>query len=79
MELGEGLDGDINDSTGAAKKKSVKFIKAKAKFCLSLRYNGDESYLYVNKAETYKFNGKDNTSWYNFCLESISNDMQKMI
>ena len=79
MELGEGLDGGINDSTGAAEKKSVKFIKPKAKFCLSLRYNGDESYLYVNKAENCKFNAKDNISWYNFCLESISNDIQKMI
>ena len=24
-------------------------------FCLSLHYNGDESYLYVDKTETCKF------------------------
>ena len=43
-------------------------------FCLSLHYNGDESYLYVDKTETCKFKANDNTSWYNFCLGSISKD-----
>ena len=27
------------------------FSKAKTKFCLILHYNGDESYLYINKTE----------------------------
>ena len=31
------------------KKISINFSKAKAKFCLSLQCNGDESHLYVNK------------------------------
>ena len=32
------------------------FIKGKTKFCLSLHYNSDENYLYVNKTEICKFN-----------------------
>ena len=46
-------------------------------FCLSLHYNGGESYLYVDKTETCKFKANDNTSWYNFCLGSISKDYTK--
>ena len=31
---------------------------------------------YVNKTEIYKFKAKDNISWYNFCLGSISQDFK---
>ena len=51
--------------------------KAKIKFCSNLHYNGDESYLYVNKTEICKFKANDNVSWYNFCLGSISKDFTK--
>ena len=33
------------------KKSSINFDKPETKFCLSLYYNGDESYLNVNKTE----------------------------
>ena len=33
------------------KKFSINFSKANTKVCLSLHYNDDESYLYVNKTE----------------------------
>ena len=46
-------------------------------FCLSLHCNGDESYLYVNKTEIFKFKAKDNISWCNFCLGSVSKDFTK--
>ena len=59
------------------KKICVNFGKANTKFCLSLRYNGDESYLYVNKTEICKCNAKDNISWYNLCLGSVSKDFTK--
>ena len=42
-----------------------------------MNYNGDESYLYVNKKEIYKLKAKYNISWYNFCLGSISQDFTK--
>ena len=71
--LGEGPTEGINGSAGSAgKKNSINFSKTNTKFCLSWYYNGDESYFYVNKNETYKFKAKDNISWFNFCLGSIS-------
>ena len=39
---------------------------------LKWHYNGDGSYLYVNKTEIYKFKAKDNISWHNVCLGSVS-------
>ena len=51
--------------------------KAKTKFCLSLHYNGANSYLYVNKTESHKFKAHDNILWNEFCLESISKDFKK--
>ena len=32
---------------------------------------------YVNKTEIYNFKAKDNISWYNFCLGSVSKDFTK--
>ena len=37
------------------KEISINFSKTDTKFCLSLHYNGDESYLYLNKTEICKF------------------------
>ena len=42
-----------------------------------MHYHGGESYLDVNKTEISKFKAKDNTSEYNFCLGSISQDFTK--
>ena len=48
LVLGEGPTDDIDNSVGAAEKKfSIDFTKAKPKFCLSLNYNDDSSYLFV--------------------------------
>ena len=50
LVLGEGLTQGVNGSTDTAEKKnSINFSKPNAKFCLSLHYNADESYLNVNK------------------------------
>ena len=44
--LGEGPTSDINWSFGSSEKKfSINFSKAKTKLCLSLHYNGDNSYF----------------------------------
>ena len=60
------------------KKISINFSEANKKCCLSLHYNGDESYLYVNKINISKCKAKDgNVSWFNFCLGSISKDFAK--
>ena len=51
--------------------------KANTKFCLSWQYNRNESYLYLNKTDIYKFITKTNISWYNICLVKVSKDFAK--
>ena len=38
---------------------SINFTKVNTTFCLSLHYNGANSYLFVNGTEIYKFTAKD--------------------
>ena len=49
---------DITTLT-AKKKYSIKFTENNKKFCLSLHYNGANSYLLVNGTEIIKFKTKD--------------------
>ena len=50
----------INGTTIYAEKTySINFTKSRARFCLSLHYNGDNSYLFVNATEICKFKAKD--------------------
>ena len=78
LGLGIGPTKDINGSFGVAEKEFViNFSKANTNFCLSLHYNGDESYLHVNKTGIYKFKARDNVSWYNFYLRNVSKDFTK--
>ena len=47
----------------------------KKKFCLSLHYNGANSYLLVNGTEIYKFKAKDSEIVASpLCLGNISKD-----
>ena len=43
----------------AEKMHSINFTVTNKKFCLSLHYNGANSYLFVNGGEIYKFKAKD--------------------
>ena len=52
----QGLD---NTTIYAEKLYSVNFTENNNKFCLSLHYNGANSYLFVNGTEIYKFKAKD--------------------
>ena len=67
----------INGSFSAPEKKfSIYFNKANTKFCLSLHYNSDKSYLFVNGGkEIFKFKAVyENVNFpTQFCLGSISN------
>ena len=64
------------ESTLTAKKVySINFTVAKKKFCLSLHYNGANSYLFVNGTEIYKFKAKESEiSLGPICLGNISKD-----
>ena len=51
----QGLD---NTTIYAEKLYSINFTITNTKFCLSLHYNGDNSYLFVNGTEIHKFKEK---------------------
>ena len=54
---------------------SINFTVTKKKFCLSLHYNGANSYLFVNGTEIYKFKAKDSEIVPSpLCLGNISKD-----
>ena len=54
---------------------SINFIVTKNRFCLSLRYNGANSYLFVNGTEIYKFKAKDSEIVATpLCLGNISKE-----
>ena len=54
---------------------SINCTVARKKFCLSLHYNGRNSYLFVNSIEIYKFKTKDSEIVANpLCLGNISKD-----
>ena len=57
---GKALVQGINGTTIYAEKMySTKFTVNNKKFCLSLHYNGDNSYLFVNDKEIHKIKAKD--------------------
>ena len=59
----------------AEKMYSTGFTEQNKKFCLSLHYNGANSYLFVNGTEIYKFKAKDSEILASIlCLGNISKD-----
>ena len=68
----QGLD---EHSLTAEKMYSVNFADSGVKYCLSLHYNGANSYLFVNGTEIIKFKTKDsNIVARPLCLGNISKD-----
>ena len=62
-------------SLTAEKIYSVNFTDHRKKCCLSLHYNGANSYLFVNSTEIIKFKAKDsNIIATPLCLGNISKD-----
>ena len=54
---------------------SINITKVNTNFCLSLHYNGDNSYLFVNDTKIIKFKAKDSMIVPNsFCLGNVSKD-----
>ena len=57
------------------KMYSISFTFTRTKFCLSLHYNGVNSYLFVNRTEIYKFEANDSEIVVGpICLGNISKD-----
>ena len=59
LVLGHGLIQKIDDTTIFAEKMySPNFPVAKKTFCISIHYNGNDSYLFVNSKEVIKFKAR---------------------
>ena len=59
LVLGRGSMQGLESTLTAEKMYSINFTVTKKKFCLSLHYNGGNSYLFVNGTEICKFKAKD--------------------
>ena len=72
--MGDGLTQGINDSTIYAEKKYFKnFTEPNVKFVLSLHYNSNDSYLFVNGRQELKFKAKmDRLVKEKLCIGNLS-------
>ena len=65
----------INNTTIQAKNELKTNCTVPPKFILSVHYNGDDSYLFVNNIQQYKFKAKDSEiKTRKLCLGGFSND-----
>ena len=74
--LGKGPTQGLEEHSLSAKNMySINFNKVNTKFCLSLYYTGENSYLFVNGTEIYKFNANaPEIVPNNLCLRNVSKD-----
>ena len=73
--LGKTPTQGLEHTLSAEKMYSINFTEHNKKFCLSLRYNGANSYLFVNGKEIHKFKVKDcEVVATPLCLGNISKD-----
>ena len=74
--IGKGLMQGLGEQSLMTEKiYSINFSKDNIKFCLSLHYNGANSYLLVNGTEIIKFKAKDSKIVASpLCLGNISKD-----
>ena len=59
LVLRKGPTSGLEDTLTAEKMYSINFTVTNKKFCLSLHYNGVNSYLFFIGTEIYKFKAKD--------------------
>ena len=75
LVLGIGPIQGLEHTLIAEKMYSINFTVTKKKFCLSWRYNGANSFLFVNGTEVYKFKAKHSEIVATaLCLGNISKD-----
>ena len=58
LVLGTGPTQGLEHTLTREKMYSINFTVTKKKFCLSILYNGENCYLFVNGTEIYKFKVK---------------------
>ena len=59
MIFGKGPTQGLEYTLSAEKMYSINFTDHNKKFCLSLDYNGANSYLFVKSKEIHKYRAKD--------------------
>ena len=75
LVLGRGPTQGLESTLTAEKMYSINFTVTEGKFCLSLHYNGANSYLFVNGTEIPKFKVKDYEIVASpLCVGNISKD-----
>ena len=73
--LSEGPTQGLEHTLSAEKMYSINFTAIKKKFCLSLHYNGKNSYLFVNGKEIHTFKTNDSEIVATpLCLGNISKE-----
>ena len=73
--IGKGPTQGLEHTLSAEKLYSINFTKHNKKLCLSLHYNGTNSYLYVNDIKINKFKTKDSEMVATpLCSGNISKD-----
>ena len=83
LVLGKGPTQGFEHTSTAEKIYLTNFTVTKNKFCLSLHYNGANSYFFVNGTEIYKFKAKDSeivaTPFFlgKICKDWSANNMKK--
>ena len=77
--MGDGLTQGINDSTVYVEKNYWRnFTDPGKKFIISLHYNGDESYFFVNGRQELKFKAKtDQLVKERLCIGNLSDNGQQ--
>ena len=79
--LGEGSTQRLDDTTLTAEAKyPINFTQSGKRFELSLHYNGNNRFLFVEATKTYQFNVKDSEiKDYALCLGNFSKIFKLMI
>ena len=73
--FGKGTTQGLNYILTAEAEYSINFTRTGIKFCLSLHYNGSNSFLFVNATKIYQFKAKDSEiKDHELCLGNISKD-----
>ena len=76
LVLGRGPTQGLESTLTAERMYSINFTLTKKKLCLSLHYNGGNSYLFVNGTEIIKFKANNSAIVASsLCLGNISEDL----
>ena len=78
--LGTGPTQGLDDTTLSAEQQySINFSRSNRKFCLSLQYNGSNSFLFVNATKIYPFKTKDFEIKISFVFRKFKETFQLII